>query len=244
MKFDYTKKDYLYPKWYIRLYSFLLFWILVPVLLIIKNFILGVKVKGKENYKKIKKQGAVIVANHVHEFDAPMIGMSILPRRMTIISMENNFTQNSFMGWLIYGLGARPIPNDLRYMKQTLEYYAELAKSGKKVLIYPEGHLVRRCPELREFKTGAFRIAVEAGVPILPVCYTYRGKKLTLNFLEPIYAQEGEDAKALTKRTFDIMNAFFTEQMAKNQESMAVEEEDPVVEKIQDEEEAMASKHA
>ena len=241
MKFDYSKKDYLFPKWYIKIYSFLLFWILVPVLLIIKHFILRVKVKGKKYYRQIKKQGAVIVSNHVHEFDAPMIGMSILPRRMVIVSLEDNF-KSDFMGWLIYGLGARPLPKDLRHVKSFIEAFAEFAKSGKKVLIYPEAHLIRRCPKLREFKTGAFRIAVEAGVPVLPVCYTYRGKRLTLNFLPPIYVQEGEDAKALTQRTYNIMNEFFTKEMAKNQVIDTIPEEEPLVETIEEDE--VVSRHA
>ncbi|HEY8443604.1 MAG TPA: lysophospholipid acyltransferase family protein [Clostridia bacterium] len=243
MRFDYSKKDYLFPKWYIKVYSFLLFWILVPVLLVIKYFILRVKVRGKKYYKQVKKQGAVIVSNHVHEFDAPMIGMSILPRRMVIVSLEDNFTKSDFMGWLIYGLGARPLPKDIRYVKSFIDTCAEFAKSGKKVLIYPEAHLIRRCPKLREFKTGAFRIAVQAGVPILPVCYTYRGKRLTLNFLPPVYAQEGEDAKALTQRTYNIMNEFFTAEMAKNQARYPMpEDEEPMVETIEDDE--IVSKHA
>lgn len=242
MKFDYSKNNFLYPKWYVKLYSFLLFWILVPVLLIIKNFILRIRIKGKRHYKKLKKQGAIIIANHVHEFDAPMIGMAILPRRMNVVSLEDNFKQD-FMGWLIYGLGARPIPKDLRYLKTSMQSFAKLAQSGKKILIFPEGHLIRRCPELREFKTGAFRIAIEANVPILPACYTYKGKRLTLNFLPPIYVQEGEDHKALTQRTFNIMNQFFTEEMAKNQVLANTEElNEPMVEPIEDE--SVISKHA
>ncbi|HHW90604.1 MAG TPA: 1-acyl-sn-glycerol-3-phosphate acyltransferase [Clostridiales bacterium] len=241
-KFDFSKPDFLYPKWYFRLFSFLMFWFFVPILFFIKIFVFRAKIRGKKNYKKVKKQGAVIIANHVHEYDAPIIALGILPRRMCIVSQEDNFYKR-FLGGLIYGLGARPVPKDLRYMKDFISSFADLVKSGEKVLIYPEGHLIRRCPKLRRFKTGAFRIALEAGAPILPMCYTYKGKRLTLNILPPIYAQEGEDHKALTQRAYDIMNQFFNEKMSQNQYEPYLEEVDePMVEKLEDE--AMASKHA
>jgi 1-acyl-sn-glycerol-3-phosphate acyltransferase len=234
-KFDFSKTDFLYPKWYFRIFSFLMFWFFVPILLFIKTFVLRAKIKGRKNYKKVKKQGAIIIANHVHEYDAPIIALALLPSRMYIVSQEDNFYKK-FLGWLIYGLGARPVPRDLRYMKDFISAFAQLAKSGKKVLIYPEGHLIRRCPKLRRFKTGSFRIALEAGVPILPMCYTYKGKRLTLNILPPIYVQEGEDHKALTQRAYDIMNQFFTEKMSQYQDTPYPEEVDePTVEKLEDE---------
>lgn len=237
-RIDFEHDDFINTPWYYKLFSFWLYWLFAaPILLVIKIFFLRVKVRGKDNYKKIKKSGAVIVCNHVHPMDSPMIAMSIIPSRMKIASMEQNF-YTPVVGMLVKGLGALPLPKDLRYMKNALDTFSNLARQGKKVLIFPEGHLIKRCQTLRDFKTGAFRIALSAGVPIIPMCYTYpKGKGLTLNILPPIYPKPGEDHKELTARVYNIMNEFFTEKMSKNNIKHLPEDTDDIlVEQLKDEE--------
>ena len=236
-KIDFENDDFLKSSWYYKLFSFFLYWFFAaPVLLVIKNIFLRVKIKGKANYKKIKKHGGIIVCNHIHPFDAPMIAVSIIPTRMKIASLEQNF-YTPIVGTLIKGLGALPVPKDLKYMKSSLNTFADLAKNGKKVLIFPEGHLIKYCPNMRVFKTGAFRAALLAGVPIIPMCYTYpEGKRLTLNILPAVYPKLGEDHKELTARVYNIMNAFFTQEMSQKSIKQLYEQEDEIrVGQIEDE---------
>lgn len=240
-KIDYERDDFINTPWYYKLISFLLYWCLSPILMVIKKFFLRVKVRGKANYKQVKKGGAVIVCNHIHPMDAPMIAMSIFPTRMKIMSLEDNFYK-PVVGTIIKGLGALPVPKDFRYMKDFLDTFSGLAKSGKKVLIYPEGHLIKRSPTLREFKTGAFRVAISAGVPIIPMCYTYPGGKgLTLNILPPVYPKPDEDPKELTAKVYNIINEFFISEMSKG-ETQPKETDEVNVEQIEDE--VFAKKHA
>lgn len=236
-RIDFDHDDFIKLSWYYKLFSFFLYWFFAaPVLLVIIKIFLRVKIKGKANYKKIKKCGGVIVCNHVHPFDAPTIAMSIIPTRMKIASLEQNF-YTPIVGTLIKGLGALPIPKDLKHMKSSLNTLADLAKKGKKVLIFPEGHLIKHCPNMRDFKTGAFRVAMLAGVPIIPMCYTYpEGKRLTLNILPAVYPKLGEDRKELTARVYNIMNGFFTQEMSKKAIKQLHEQEDEIrVEQLEDE---------
>ncbi len=47
----------------------------------------------------------------------------------------------------------------------------ERLKKGKNVVIFPEGTISKKAPELRPFKNGAFRIALELSLPIVPVTF-------------------------------------------------------------------------
>ncbi|NBG64631.1 lysophospholipid acyltransferase family protein [Acidiluteibacter ferrifornacis] len=60
--------------------------------------------------------------------------------------------------------------------KVALEECANRLKSGCNVVIFPEGTISSRAPQMRPFKNGAFKLAIELGVPIIPVtmCNNYK----------------------------------------------------------------------
>ena len=72
---------------------------------------------------------------------------------------------------------------------------------------------------LLPFKTGAFRTAIDAGVPIVPICFNSYGRTANLNkinagtiacqILEPIQTTNlvKTDAAKLAKDCFDLMSA-------------------------------------
>ncbi len=49
---------------------------------------------------------------------------------------------------------------------------AQRLKSGCNVVIFPEGTISMRAPQMRPFKNGAFKLAIQEGVPILPITFT------------------------------------------------------------------------
>lgn len=49
---------------------------------------------------------------------------------------------------------------------------------GTNVVIFPEGTISKNAPELRPFKNGAFRIALELGLPIVPITFLDNFKRL------------------------------------------------------------------
>lgn len=175
-----------------------------------------VRIEGRENYKKMKKQGAVVIHNHCHLFDTVMIS-SLITRfdDMTLVTLEENF-QIPVAGRIIRYLGCVPIPKSYRANKKFMKLIDELLQDDKKVSIVPEGYMWPYYPGLRPFYPGAFRFAVKNQKPALPVVIVFRKKKEgsdtvypILKILEPIYPSEDlplkEAEEDLGIRVYDAM---------------------------------------
>jgi 1-acyl-sn-glycerol-3-phosphate acyltransferase len=117
----------------------------------------------------------VIVANHQGMGDIMMA--FTLDHHFKWISKRANFFV-PFMGWFMFHAGYIPL---VRGRKDSIERCMKKSRwwleQGVSVLFFPEG---TRSPdgEIRPFKPGAFKLALDAGVDILPV-----GVSGTLNAL-------------------------------------------------------------
>lgn len=47
----------------------------------------------------------------------------------------------------------------------------EMIEQGHSIAIFPEGTIPPHVPQLKRFKSGAFKLAIETGVPIVPVTF-------------------------------------------------------------------------
>ncbi len=99
---------------------------------------------------------------------------------------------------------------------------SEVIKNGRSLVIFPEGGIVSDNPPLMaRFKDGAFRIAIEQQIPIIPVTIPNNWiilpdqKELLLNkgklkvvFHEPIetVGMSIDNLKSLKEKTFGIMD--------------------------------------
>lgn len=160
----------------------------------------------------------VAVSNH--ESLADIFLISHLPWEMKWLSKESIF-RIPVMGWLMYLAWDIPVRRSERSSRaEALEACRERLRNRVSVMIFPEGTR-SRTDELLPFKDGAFRLAVEAGVPILPLVVAgTRGamRKGSLIFgrsvaevraLEPI-STEGmtlADVPALRDRVRDLIIA-------------------------------------
>ncbi len=54
---------------------------------------------------------------------------------------------------------------------QSIEKVAMEMRKGHGVVIFPEGTISKTAPQLRPFKNGAFRVAIEQQTPILPITF-------------------------------------------------------------------------
>ena len=88
-------------------------------------------------------------------------------------------------------MGAVPIPETVLETRLFLNEISQKTKQGRFVHVYPEGELIFEDSNIRDFKNGAFKIAVDSGVPIIPVRISFlQGrfrKKIILNVGEPLY---------------------------------------------------------
>lgn len=108
----------------------------------------------------------VVVSNHESTADPFLI--SWLPWDMRWVSKESLF-RLPLIGWLMRAGGDIPLRRGEK--GSVVEMLAEChrtLKAGVSVMLFPEG---TRSPDgsLLPFKDGAFQLAIEAGVPVLPV---------------------------------------------------------------------------
>lgn len=163
--------DYQRNRWYQRLGSLLFRGIVTGILAVYNTLTLGMKVDGRENLALLKGQGAVAVCNHVHPMDCTMVDNALLSRRVYYVTLDTNF-RIPLVRHIIRWLGAVPLSRSPRQIRALFSQMGEAMARGAVVQVYPEGVLIPYDTTLRHFRNGAFRLAVESGVPVLPMVIT------------------------------------------------------------------------
>ena len=127
-------------------------------------------VQGMEN---IPAEGAVIVASNHLSFSDSFFLPLMVDRRITFMAKSDYFNGRGIKGRLIawFFSGAGQVPVDRtggRAGEAALTTGLAILGRGEMLGIYPEG---TRSPDGRLYrgKTGVARLALEAGVPVLPV---------------------------------------------------------------------------
>jgi len=110
----------------------------------------------------------VFVGNHQSFLDVVTFG-SIFPKR-TVSAGKREIGRIPVFGWFYRLSGNLVIDRgNPRGARDSLEEAARtIREEGVSVWFMPEGHR-NSGPELLSFKTGAFRLALAAGVPVVPI---------------------------------------------------------------------------
>ena len=120
---------------------------------------------GLENIPSIG--GAVIAINHTSYIDFLPAALAVCYRKRRLRFMiKAEMADVKLVGWLIKH--TRTIPVDRRAGAGAYAVAVEYLRSGELVGVYPEA-TISRSFELKGFKTGAARMALEAQVAIIPV---------------------------------------------------------------------------
>jgi 1-acyl-sn-glycerol-3-phosphate acyltransferase len=148
-----------------------LYWLMKHVLLgpVLRIFFRP-EIEGKEN---IPAEGGVLLAsNHLAVSDSFFLPLMV-PRRVTFPAKIEYFTEPGIKGRLkkafFTGVGQIPIDRSGASAAQAaLDTGVRLLREGNLMGIYPEG---TRSPDGRLYrgKTGIARIALQAGVPVVPI---------------------------------------------------------------------------
>lgn len=110
---------------------------------------------------KLLKPGQLVVANHPTLIDVVFL-VSLMPRVDCIV--KEGLWRNPFLRWPVAWAGY--IPNSSA--EQLIDSCAASLKSGRSLLVFPEG--TRTVPDQPlNMRRGAAQIALAAGVDILPV---------------------------------------------------------------------------
>ena len=141
-----------------------------PIAVALMKLYFRLESRGTEH---VPREGAVlIVANHSSVLDPPLVG-GAAPRPLTFLAKAELFRVPGF-GALIRRLNAKPLrregadPSALRAAQRVLQ-------EGGALLVFPEG---TRGEEgvLRPAKPGAALLAMQTGVPVVPVYVSGSGR--------------------------------------------------------------------
>lgn len=135
----------------------------------------GLKIEGLE---KIDPQGSyVFVANHLSYMDTPCI-LAAIPVQFRFMAKKGLF-KIPFLGYHLSRAGHISVPRDnpREAVRSMAEAGRIIRERGISILIFPEGG---RSPNarLQPFREGAFYIAINAGVQVVPVAISGSEKVL------------------------------------------------------------------
>ncbi len=144
--------------------------------------------------------GVIICFNHISYADPPIAAHFVydLPRVPRFLAKEALFRM-PVIGWVVGGAGQIPVYRGTANASTSLRAAAAALERGEAVIIYPEG-TVTKDPDLWPMvgKTGAARLALETGAPVVPVAqwgaqrlYDGRTKKVRLRPRTPVQLQAG-----------------------------------------------------
>ena len=205
-----------------------------PVIGAIKVFwkYLGLKFdfEGVENIPR--EGGAVLSINHIGYLDFALAGTAALPAgRYVRFMAKKEIFDNKLAGPLMRGMHHICVDRS----SGTASFVAALRalRSGEIIGIFPEG-TISVSFEIKELKTGAVRLAMGAGVPVIPtivwgsqriwtkkVKRDLRRKKvpITVAFGAPLYFDKQSDVEAGEKLLRETMNSMLHEVQEKYPDS-------------------------
>lgn len=114
----------------------------------------------------LHKGGKLIISNHFNLFDYVLGCFIVFPRKLTAVAGEHAF-RSPICRFGMKFFGTIEANRETRSMK-FMDKCAEVIRSGKLTLIYPEG---RNTPDgkMHEFKHSYLVIAYRAECPIVPI---------------------------------------------------------------------------
>ncbi|GAB3078950.1 MULTISPECIES: lysophospholipid acyltransferase family protein [unclassified Phycicoccus] len=179
---------------------------------------LKIHMRGLENVPR--SGGAVMAINHTGYFDftyAGLVGVKV--GRLVRFMAKKSIWSNPVAGPLMTGM--HHIPVDREAGTESFAAALKALRAGEVVGVFPEA-TISRSYELKDFKSGAARLAQDAGVPLLPVTIWgsqrvwtkgqpkrmgRHGFPLLISVGAPITVAPGEDVTEVTARMKAAMQA-------------------------------------
>jgi 1-acyl-sn-glycerol-3-phosphate acyltransferase len=121
----------------------------------------------------------VYVANHISALDIPVLYTS-LPIQFRILAKKELF-RYPFMGWHLKRSGQIPVEREsaLASMRSLTEAAASV-RAGTPIVVFPEGGRSAN-GEIKPFMSGAFYVAIKAGVEVVPMAIVGSYEVLPMN---------------------------------------------------------------
>lgn len=121
---------------------------------------------GGETYRGRIRGGAVLAANHTSFADPFLVGVAVWYRRLFFLAAET-VMQGKLRTWLLKGVGAIRIDRNTADV-EAIRNSVNVLKEGHLLAVFPQGGITAG-EEVQSLKSGAVLIALQAGVPIVPM---------------------------------------------------------------------------
>ena len=167
--------------------------------------------------------GAVICSNHVSYLDFTFLGLAALPQhRLVRFMAKASVFHHGFSGPFMRAM--HHIPVDRKAGAAAFDLAVRALKDGEVVGVFPEA-TISTSFRVKELKAGAARMAVDAGVPVIPAAVwggqrlftkhhpieLKRGVAVTVALGEPIRPEPGEEHRQLLQRIRTAMEELVDE---------------------------------
>ncbi|MEU6097034.1 lysophospholipid acyltransferase family protein [Streptomyces sp. NPDC047079] len=130
-----------------------------------KAWDLKIDCKGSENIPR--SGGAVLVSNHISYLDFIFNGLAALPQKRLVRFMaKESVFRHRISGPLMRAM--KHIPVDRNQGEAAYAHALDSLRSGEVIGVFPEA-TISQSFTLKSFKSGAVRLAQEAGVPLVPM---------------------------------------------------------------------------
>jgi 1-acyl-sn-glycerol-3-phosphate acyltransferase len=167
----------------------------------------------------VKNIGPVVyVANHQNSYDVFTMANAVQPGTVTVGKKSLKWVPIFGQMYWLTGNILIDRKNTNKAMNTMSITANKITKNKLSVWMFPEGTRSRG-HGLLPFKTGAFRTAIQANVPIVPICASnqegtikmgrWNNGKIIIEFLDPIYITDENSANArnLADKTHALMAA-------------------------------------
>lgn len=202
------KRYYFHPTWFRRAF--------VSILRLVFRLFTRIEVSGLEN---LPAGGPVVLAcNHATNFDVFPMQLA-LPRTIFFMGKEELY-RNLLSDWFFRQMGSFPVYRGERDA-WAIRHACEVLEHGQVLGIFPEGSR-NKGQGLRKGKSGAARIAMDCGCPIVPMSIDGTQRifsafpsrtRVKISLGAPILPEPGELPLSLTNRTMQAIAATLPDEL-------------------------------
>lgn len=190
----------------------------------------SVELRGLQHLKLVQDRAKIFVSNHQHTLDLFTCPWAFQPNTVTV--GKKSLKWIPVFGLFYWFSGNIMIDRANRSRAAgTIEQAARRIKERQiNVWLFPEG--TRSYGRgLLPFKSGAFRMAKRAAVPIVPVCISdtvnqldlsrWHNGKVIIEFLPPVMPNAQQEPRQLTDQVYQDMQAVFNKNSAEAHQTVS-----------------------
>jgi 1-acyl-sn-glycerol-3-phosphate acyltransferase len=177
----------------------------------------GMPVQIEHRFKPDKNKNYIFVANHFSYLDAPL-GMQVVRNYFSYMG-KSSVKRIPLLGYFFAKLHIQVDRADKSSRSKAMERSSKVLKEGRSLFIMPEGGIVsKEIPKMHlPFKDGAFVLAIENQVPIVPITFLNMYKimpttriywgipRVVMHPLIETLGMKLDDLEVLKKQVYDVI---------------------------------------